>query len=173
MPLTVSRLSAAEAEANLPALTDILLDVVEGGGSVSFLWPLKRGEAEKFWLGAIAAVADGRRALLLARDETGPVGTVQLDLPWFPNQPHRADVMKLLVKLRARRRGAARALMRALEDEARRAGRSLLTLDTVTGGAAEKLYRSMGYEAAGVIPGFALSTDGRPEDTTVMYKRLT
>lgn len=172
MPVTVARLSAGEAEARLDALEAILADVVDGGASVSFLRPLGPGEARAFWQSAIAAVGTGKRVLLLASDDSGPVGTVQLDLPWFPNQRHRADVMKLLVLRRARRLGAGRMLMLAVEDEARRAGRSLITLDTVTDGAGEKLYRSMGYRLAGVIPRYALSSDGVLEDTSVMYKEL-
>ncbi len=172
MPIAVSRLSAAEAEARLGALTEILIDAIEGGASVSFLRPLGHDEALRFWRGAIAAVGAGTRVLLLAEDETGLVGTVQLDLAWFPNQRHRADVMKLLVHRRARRSGAGRKLMQTLESEARRAGRSLITLDTVSGSAAERLYLSMGYKIAGSIPRYALSSDGRLEDTTIMYKEL-
>lgn len=172
MPIAVTRLSASEAEAKLGALTEILVDAVEGGASVSFLRPLGQDEARKFWRGAIAAVGAGARVLLLAEDETGPVGTVQLDLAWFPNQRHRADVMKLLVHRRARRSGIGRKLMQTLESEARRAGRGLITLDTVSGGAAERLYLSMGYKIAGSIPRYALSSNGRLEDTSIMYKEL-
>ncbi len=172
MRVTVARLSAAEAETRLEELVDILVDVVDGGASVSFLRPLGRDEALAFWRGAIEAVEADRRVLLLAADGAGPIGTVQLDLPWYPNQRHRADAMKLLVHRRARRLGAGRMLMLALEDEVRRLGRSLITLDTVTGGPAERLYLSLGYKPAGVIPRFALSSDGRLEDTSVMYKEL-
>jgi GNAT superfamily N-acetyltransferase len=111
--------------------------------------------------------------VLVARVDGGIAGTVQLDFPWPPNQPHRADVGKLLVHPNARRRGIARALMLALEELARGAGRSLLTLDCVTGAHAESLYRSLGYVEVGVIPGFALgSLTGEPEAATFMYKAL-
>lgn len=172
MRVTVAKLSAAEAETRLDALTELLVDAVEGGASVGFLRPLGNDEARKFWRGAIAAVGAGTRVLLLARDETGPVGAVQLGLAGFPNQRHRADVMKLLVHRRARRLGAGRRLMESLEDEARVAGRGLITLDTVSGGAGDLLYRALGYKLAGVIPRYALSSDGRLEDTSIMYKEL-
>lgn len=172
MPVSVAKLSAAEAEDRLDALVEILVDAVEGGASVSFLRPLGNDEARKFWRGAITAVGAGTRVLLLAEDEIGPVGTVQLDLAWYPNQRHRADVMKLLVHRRARRLGAGRRLMESLEEEARKAGRSLITLDTVSGSGAERLYRSLGYKLAGVIPRYALSSDGVLEPTSIMYKEL-
>jgi ribosomal protein S18 acetylase RimI-like enzyme len=112
--------------------------------------------------------------VLLARDDRGRiVGTVQIDLGTPPNQPHRADVLKMLVHPDARRRGIARALMLAVEELARQSGRTLLTLDTVTGGNAEGLYRSLGYLTVGVIPGYALPPVGsETEPTTIMYKVL-
>ena len=121
----------------------------------------------------VPAVRAGSKRVLVARLEGAIAGTVQLDFPWPPNGPHRADVGKLLVHPRARRRGLARALMLAVEDLARAEGRTLLTLDCVTGAPAETLYRSLGYVAIGVVPGFALaSLTGQPEAATFMYKAL-
>jgi GNAT superfamily N-acetyltransferase len=121
----------------------------------------------------IPAVRDRSRRVLVARLGGRIVGTVQLDLPWPPNQPHRADVGKLLVHPDVRRRGIARSLMRALEDLAVAEGRTLLTLDTVTGAPSEALYRSLGYVELGVVPGFALGSATRqPEAATFMYKAL-
>ncbi len=172
MALKLLRLSAAEAAAGLAALGDILIDVVDGGASVGFLRPLGRAEALQFWRGVVEAVAADRRVLLVAERDGVPVGTVQLGLAAMPNQRHRADLMKLLVRRRARRLGAGRALVLAAEDEARRAGRSLITFDTVADSPAESLYRALGYRRAGVIPRYALSSDGVFEDTSVMYKEI-
>jgi GNAT superfamily N-acetyltransferase len=170
--IAVARLSAAEAEARRDILADILADVVEGGASVGFLRPLERAAALEFWRGVAAAVAARGRVLLVAERAGVPVGTVQLDLAAMPNQRHRADLMKLLVLRSARRLGVGRALVCAAEDEARRAGRSLITFDTVADSPAETLYRSLGYRRAGVIPRYALSSDGVIEDTSVMYKEI-
>jgi GNAT superfamily N-acetyltransferase len=165
---------AATIEADLDALAGILHAAVHGGAGVSFVVPFALAEARRFWLDRVVpAVRDGGRQVLVARLDGRIVGTVQVDAPWPPNQPHRLDVGKLLVHPAARRRGIARALMLALEDLARSRGRTLLTLDTVTGSAAEALYRSLGYVAVGTIPGFALgSTSREPEAATFMYKTI-
>jgi GNAT superfamily N-acetyltransferase len=164
----------ATLDADVEALAEILQAAVEGGAGVSFVVPFTIADARRFWRDRVMpAVRDRSRRVLVARIEGRIVGTVQLDLPWPPNQPHRADVGKLLVHPDARRRGIARALMQALEDLARAEGRTLLTLDTVTGAASEALYRSLGYVELGVIPGFALgSTTRQPEAATFMYKQL-
>ncbi|HEY2357781.1 MAG TPA: GNAT family N-acetyltransferase [Phenylobacterium sp.] len=166
----IRRLTHDEALAAAPALAEILLDCVAGGASVSFMADLTREEAEAFWRGQ-AQVGDGR-AILVAEDRQGLFGVVQLVPAWPPNQPHRADVAKLLVHRRARGRGAAKALMMALEDEARAMHRWLLVLDTVTGGAAEQLYAGLGWTRAGVVEDFALMPDGALCATTFFYKRI-
>ncbi len=172
MTVAIRALSAEETAARLDALVDILCDVVDGGGSVNFLAPMDRAQARSFWQGVVPAVLSGDRVLFVAEDASGPVGTVQLEVIRKPNQPHRCEVAKLLVRRRARRQGIARELMQALEAEARRQGRTLLTMDTVRGSAAEALYRALGFQAAGVIPRYALGTTGALEDTVVMFKEL-
>lgn len=155
-------------------LADILHAIVHDGAGVSFIVPFSLEDARAFWTEAVLAqVIAGRRRVLVARRDGRIVGTVQLDPAWAPNQPHRADVLKLLVHPEARRQGIARALMIALEALAREHGWTLLTLDTWTGQAGEQLYRSLGYVAVGTIPRFArASTTTTLEPTTIMYKDL-
>ncbi len=155
-------------------LADVLHAVVHDGAGVSFIVPFSIDDARAFWTDAVLpGVVARRRWVLVARLDHRIVGTVQLDPAWAPNQPHRAEVLKLLVHPDARRRGIARMLMEALEALARTRGRTLLTLDTWTGQAGERLYRSLGYTALGVIPGFARgSTTTALEPATVMYKEL-
>jgi GNAT superfamily N-acetyltransferase len=155
-------------------LADVLHAVVHGGAGVSFIVPFSRIDARAFWADAVLpGVRARRRRLLVARIDGRIVGTVQLDPAWAPNQPHRAEVLKLLVHPDARRRGIARSLMVALEELARTSGWSLLTLDTWTGQAGERLYRSLGYVVVGTIPRFARgSTTSELEPATIMYKEL-
>lgn len=153
-------------------LADVLLDCVAGGASVGFMASLTWGEAEGFWRRVAADVEAGRRALLAASDGVGICGTVQLALDMPPNQPHRADLCKMLVHRRARRRGLGAALMRAAEDLARECGRSLLVLDAVTNGDAARLYERLGWTRVGDVPGFALFPDGRECGTTYFYRRV-
>ena len=159
---------------DIDALADVLHACVRKGASVSFVLPFSHEDARAFWADQVLpAVTAGSRRLLVARSASKIIGTVQLDLATPPNQPHRAEVKKLLVHPDARRGGIARSLMTAVEAEAREAGRTLLTLDTVTGGPAEALYTSLGYSVAGVIPGYAWNFDSTAiEPTTVMYKSL-
>jgi GNAT superfamily N-acetyltransferase len=166
----IRALSAEELDVQIPALADVLLDVVAGGASVSFMAGLTRAEAEAYWQRIAAEVRDGKRVLFAA----GSVdGTAQLILDTPPNQPHRAELAKMLVHRRARRRGLGRALFAAVEDEARRRGRTLLTFDTMTGREGEKLYLSCGCVKAGEIPEYALFPEGgAPAATSVFYKRL-
>lgn len=168
---TIERLPGAPANDVIEGLADVLIDCVEGGASVSFMLPIGRATAVTFWQRTASLVAAGLAVVLVARDEGDIAGTVTLrwDLP--ENQPHRADVAKLLVHRRARRRGMAEALMRAIEDEARAAGRTLLVLDTASA-EAEGLYRKLGWVEVGVIPGFALLPTGEPCDTTYFYREL-
>jgi GNAT superfamily N-acetyltransferase len=169
---TIERLDAAEAARAVPDLAEVLFDCVEGGASVSFMWPFSRGKAAEFWHGVAAKVARGESILLAARDAEGICGTVHLSTAVPENQPHRADVTKMLVHRRARRRGVGEALLSAVEEAAAEAGRTLLVLDTVTGGDAERLYSRAGWTVCGVIPDYALFPDGRPCSTTVFYKRV-
>ncbi len=159
-------------ETQVAGLVDLLIDCVEGGASVSFMLPLSRERAAQFWQGVAADVAAGRRAILVAEDARGMCGTVHLALDLPENQPHRADVVKMLVHRRARRQGLGAALMRAAEDMARDCGRTLLVLDTVTGADAERLYARLGWRRVGVIPRYALMPDGEPCSTTVFYRDL-
>jgi len=168
---TIRRLPAVD-EAQIDGLAGVLLDCVEGGASVSFMHPLTRERAAAFWRLVAEGVAAGRRALLVAEDAHGICGTVQLvfDLP--ENQPHRADLAKMLVHRRVRRQGLGAALMRAAETTARECGKTLLVLDTVTGGDAERLYTRLGWSRVGVIPGYALFPQGGYCSTTVFYREL-
>lgn len=170
--VTVRRLAELDAAAT-EALADVLLDCVEGGASVSFMWPLARDKALAFWRGVAEGVARGERALLVAEDAAGRiVGTVQLVMAMPDNQPHRADVAKMLVHRSARRAGVGQRLLAALDAVAKQEGKTVLVLDTVTGGDAERLYERAGWQRAGVVPKFALMPDGGFCATTFFYKHL-
>ena len=158
-------------EAELHALTEVLIDCVDGGASVTFMHPLAPAKALAFWRDVAAGVVQGRRALLVAEDDAGIVGTVQLVLDQPENQPHRADLSKMLVHRRARRQGVGDALMLAVEHTAREAGKALLVLDTATPDA-ERLYLRHGWQRCGTIPGFALLPHGGLCATTLFYKPL-
>jgi GNAT superfamily N-acetyltransferase len=162
----------AFTDADIEGLAEVLIDCVHGGASVSFMSPLPKDRAVAFWRSTAAQLADGRRALLVAEDSRGIVGTVQLvfDLP--ENQPHRADLSKMLVHRRARRRGVGEALLHAAEELARENGRSLLVLDTASVDAA-RLYARAGWIRVGTVPGFALWPEGGLCDTTFFYRTLT
>jgi GNAT superfamily N-acetyltransferase len=168
-------LGAAAVERDLHMLSEVLHAVVHGGAGVSFFVPFSLDEARAFWRDKVLPGVRARtRRVVVARWGTRIVGTVQLDLALPPNQQHRAEVAKLLVHPTARRRGVGRALMLALEGIAQSEGRTLLTLDTVTGSAAEPLYRSLGYVAVGVIPRYARAAlTPELESTTIMYKELS
>jgi GNAT superfamily N-acetyltransferase len=153
------------------ALSDVLIDCVEGGASVSFMLPLSRTKAAEFWRGVAASVVRGERLLLVAEDQVGIVGTVQIIWAQPENQPHRADLAKMLVHRRARRQGIGAGLLRAAERAAFDAGKNLLVLDTASGDA-ERLYARRGWQRCGVIPGFALLPGGGLCDTTVFYRAL-
>ncbi|MGE3109055.1 MAG: N-acetyltransferase family protein [Phycisphaerales bacterium] len=166
---TLSRIGPAE----LSALADVLIDCVESGASVSFMLPISRDRAVAFWQRVADDAARGARVVLVAQDESGICGTVQLVLDMPQNQPHRADVCKMLVHRRARRRGIGTALMRAAEDVARARGRSLLVLDAVTGGDAARLYERLGWIRAGDIPNYALLPAGGLCSTTYYFRDLS
>lgn len=169
----IRRVQAGEAVQHVEALAELLLDCVEGGASVSFMWPLPRARAVAFWIGVAEGVRAGERVLLVAEDDGGRiVGTVQLLVAQPDNQPHRADVAKMLVHRGARRRGLAQRLLVAVEQAAREEGKTVLVLDTVTGGDAERLYARGGWQPVGMIPNYALMPDGRPCATTYFHKQL-
>jgi len=159
-------------DAQIAGLVDVLVDCVEGDASVSFMHPLSRERAEAFWRNVAEGVAAGERALLVAEDAHGICGTVQLVLAQPENQPHRADLAKMLVHRRSRRQGLGEALMRAAESMARDCGKTLLVLDTVTGDNGERLYQRLGWQRVGVIPGYALLPRGGLVGTTVFYREL-
>ncbi len=155
----------------IEALSDVLIDCVEGGASVSFMLPMTRGKSEAFWRAACESAARGERVVLAAEDEQGIVGTVQVIFNLPENQPHRGDLAKMLVHRRARKRGVGAALLAAAEDSARAAGKTLLVLDTASGDA-ERLYARQGWRKSGVIPDYALWPDGGFCATTFYYKDL-
>jgi len=167
---SLRRLHALD-DAQIDELAGVLIDCVEGGASVSFMHPLPHDRAAAFWRRVGQDVAAGERALLVAKDARGLCGTVQLVLDQPENQPHRADLSKLLVHRRARRQGLGEALMRAAEATARECGKTLLVLDTASG-EAERLYERLGWERVGVIPGYALLPHGGLCGTTVYYRNL-
>jgi len=170
--IEIRELSAADARQCVGALAEVLLDCVAGGASVSFMASLSKAEAEDFFQMVVDGVERGDRILLAAFVDSKLVGTVQVVTATPPNQPHRADVAKLLVHRSARGQGIAIRLMERAEEASRRAGKTLLVLDTVTGGNAEKLYTRQGWNKVGVIPKYALFPDGSFCDTTVFWKAL-
>lgn len=171
--VSVRRVGASEAAACVEALADVLIDCVQGGASVSFMLPLSRERAVAFWRGVAEGVARGERVLLVAEDGEGQIlGTVQLIMSLPENQPHRGDVAKMLVHRKARRRGIAQRLLAALDDEARKEGKTVLVLDAVTGGDAERLYERSGWQRVGVIPKYALMPTGEFCGTTFFFKHL-
>jgi ribosomal protein S18 acetylase RimI-like enzyme len=170
-PLEIERLDPDTAADVVPALAEVLVDSVEHGASVGFVWPFSLAAAVEWWNGVVDDVAAGTVVLLVARRRSRVVGTVQLRLAQYPNGRHRAEVAKLLVLASARRQGIARRLMVALETEAVTLGRTLLVLDTATD-AAERLYASLGYSSVGIVPGFAADPDGTLRGTTIMWRRL-
>ena len=139
---------------------------------MGYMAPFSHDEARRVYEAYAADVEQGRRLLLAAFSEGTLVGTVQVVFAGHPNQPHRADIARMLVHRSARRRGIAQQLMEQVEQEALAEGKTLLVLDTVTGDAAERLYERLGWTRVGVIPGYALYPDGRPCDTTVFFKTL-
>ena len=166
------RLTAAEGRQYLGALAYVLLDCVEGGASVSFMASLSKADAESFFEKVLEEVQHGNRILLAAFIDSELVGTVQILTAMPPNQPHRADVAKLLVLRSARGQGVGSRLMKHVEEASRLAGKTLLVLDTATGDLAERLYMRLGWTRVGVIPRYALYPDGTWCDTTIFWKHL-
>lgn len=171
--IMIRELDGREAAARITELADVLRDCVEGGASVGFMWPLAEGRPEAFWRRVAEGVGAGERHLFVAEDATGRLcGTLSLVTDMPDNQPHRADVSKMLVHRRARRQGIAEQLLRAVEAKARTLGKTTLVLDTVTGSDASRLYERLGWQKAGDIPQYALMPDGAPCSTTYYYRAL-
>ena len=160
-------------ESEIRGLSEVLIDCVEGGASVSFMLPLSREKAERYWRDTASSLARGERKVLIAEDEVRTiVGTVQVLLEQPENQPHRGDVAKMLVHRRARNQGVGAMLLAAAERSALEAGKTLLVLDTVTDSDGYRLYSRHGWQRCGEIPNYALWPDGRLCPTTVFYKEL-
>ncbi|AFC86166.1 GNAT family N-acetyltransferase [Frateuria aurantia] len=174
MTLRILDVTAADASRHLPELGDMLAACVRAGGSIGFMQPLPAEQAEACWQGAVLPELEaGRRCLLVAELDGRWLGSVQILLGMPANQSHRCELAKMMVHPSAWRQGIGRRLLRAALDTARRHGRTLITLDTRQGDASEHLYRSMGFEVGGVIPGYALDPDGgKLHATTYMYCRL-
>jgi len=167
----IAVLDAPAASAAIDELANVLVDCVAGGASVSFMSPFGREEAVAFFRAVIASVERGETVLVAARVDGRIVGTVQLGLDTPPNQPHRADVKKMLTHRSARRHGIGAALLARAEAEAKLRGRTILVLDTASGDA-ERLYARAGWQRVGVIPDYALWPDGGFCDTTFFWKRV-
>jgi ribosomal protein S18 acetylase RimI-like enzyme len=167
----VRRLAADEIGERIDELSDLLIDCVEGGASVGFMHPLARHKARAFWFSVGERAAAGATEVFVAEIGAFLAGSVQLAKAQYENQPHRADVSKLLVHRRARRQGLGRALMEAAEDLARDAGKTILVLDTA-GSEAQRLYERLNWTIVGSVPDYALWPDGRLCDTTIMFKRV-
>jgi len=165
-------LAAPIADDALGELADVLADCVAGGASVSFMAPFPSAQALAFFRKVEGSVAKGDTVLLAASLKGKIVGTVQLGLDTPPNQPHRAEIKKMLVHRRARGHGIGTALMARAEEEARRRGRWLLVLDTVPGENGHRLYLRCGWQQSGIVPNYALFPDGSLCDTAFMWKRL-
>lgn len=169
--IAIDRLATLDEPA-IEQLAAVLVDCVAGGASVSFMDPLPPDKAADFWRRLAPDVASGARLLIAARDASGIVGTVQVVLAQPDNQPHRGDIAKMLVHRRARERGVGAALLRAAEDAARQAGKTLLVLDTATGSDAERLYARLGWVFVGTVPGYALWPRGGLCATSFYYRTL-
>jgi len=167
----VRRLDSIGAR-ELAGLSEVLIDCVEGGASVNFMWPMTRAKAEEYWRGVAASLARGERAVIVAEDQRGEIlGTAQA--VWAPqeNQPHRADIPKMLVRQNSRRHGVGARVLAAAERAAFAAGRTLLVLDTASA-EAERLYERSGWQRVGSVPRYALMPDGPFCATVIFYKDL-
>ncbi len=170
--IVIAELSPEQAEEGVEQLAELLIDAVASGGSVGFMPPLAQGEALQYWDGVIAAMREGSRVLLAAVDNERIEGAIQLGLEMRANGSHRAELMKLFVHRRARRRGLARMLMREAEALGKRLGRTLFVMDTRKGGEAEKLCESLGYVRCGEIPNYARSGNGELHTTVFFYRQV-
>lgn len=170
--VSIRVLEAAEALARLDELADILVDAVAHGASVNFMAGFSRDEGRDFWRGQLPGLANGEKRLLVGDTGERLVGTVLLMFARQPNAPHRAEIGKMLVLSSIRRHGIGRRLLAAAEAAARASGRTLLLLDTETGSAGDRLYRSCGWTEIGRVPDHAFRPDGRLAETTLFYKKL-
>jgi GNAT superfamily N-acetyltransferase len=170
--ITIRILDAAEAEVRVNDLADILVDAVAGGASVNFLAGFSRHQAQTFWCSQVPGIATGEKRLLVADDGHRLVGTAMLRFAHQPNAPHRVELGKMLVHSLVRRQGLGRRLLTAAEAAARQAGRTLLMLDTESGSAGDRLYRTCGWIEVGRVPGHAFRPDGGLAETTIFYKGL-
>jgi GNAT superfamily N-acetyltransferase len=170
--ISLRTLTPDQTLAAAPALAEITLDCVAGGASIGFMADVTHAQVLRFWRQVATAARSDGRAVIVAERDGAVLGVVQMIPTRIDNQPHRGEVAKMLVHRSARRAGVGAALMRAAEDAARAKGRTLLVLDTVEGGAGERLYRRLGWTAVGAIPGYALFPDGAPCATVVFYKAL-
>ncbi|MCB2376326.1 GNAT family N-acetyltransferase [Hymenobacter sp. BT635] len=173
MSITVRTLTATEAAASIPALTDLFQDALESGAALGFMLPVAPGELQAYWQEVTEAVAAGNRVLLVAEAQGRLLGTAQLDLATKNNGLHRAEVCKVMVHRQARRQGIGRRLMQAVEEAARQHQRTTLILDTRQHDPSEQLYQSAGYVAGGTIPDFARSSSGELHATVIYYKLLS
>lgn len=169
---TIEKLTPEKAERLQDQLVGLLQDAVHNGASVGFVIPVSDEIARRYWDDVVKELRHGSRLLFVLQEDDQVVGSVQLGLCMRPNGSHRAEVQKLFVHTKARRRGFARALMAAIEQAAREANRSLLYLDTESDQPAEAMYRRLGWHYVGEIPDFAASPDGRLHGTTIFYKKL-
>lgn len=169
--VVVERLTSSACDDDVRGLAALLLDAIDSNAGISFMPGLTAADAEAWWRSLLATMPP-RAVVLVARDDEGIAGTVQVQPSWAPNQPHRGDLAKLIVHRRRRGEGIARALMIAAEREAAAAGLTLLVLDTCKGSAAERLYTSMGWVRVGEIPGFASNPDGSTCDTVFFFKKI-
>jgi GNAT superfamily N-acetyltransferase len=168
----IHTLDAAATQARLPELAEILVDAVASGASVNFLAGFRHDQAETFWRAQIPGIASNSTQLLVAEDGKALVGTVLLMFAQQPNAPHRAEIGKMLVHSSMRRQGLGRRLLTAAETAARQANRTLLMLDTESGSAGDRLYRSCGWTPVGSVPDHAFRPDSRLAATTIFYKQL-
>jgi len=169
---SIRALDAAEAQARLGELSDILVDAVALGASVNFMAGFSTDEGRAFWRNQLPGIANGEKRLFVGDDGERLVATVMLTFAHQPNAPHRAEISKMLVLSSARRQGLGRRLLTTVEQAARAAGRTLLMLDTETGSAGDMLYRSCGWTEIGRVPGHAFKPGGRLAETTLFYKKL-
>jgi acetyltransferase len=168
----IAELDPADRDTALDDLIALLQDAVESGASVGFLAPLVRERAAEYWRGQVEEATHGKRIILVARKQGRIVGSVQLELASQQNGAHRGEVQRLIVLRSESRRGIGSALMRRLEDVARRLGRTLLVLNTRAGDPPETLYCRLGYTIVGQIPDYAQNPDGSFNNTSIMYCRL-
>ncbi|KQZ50508.1 GCN5 family acetyltransferase [Rhizobium sp. Root149] len=169
---TIHVLAAENMTPYIDDLCEVLADCVNGGASLGFMQPFAPEDARSYWLDVHKSVAAGHTVIAVAEHEGRVVGSVQVGLAQKPNQPHRGDLMKLLVHRSARGLGLSRKLMETVEKEAARLGRTILVLDTATGSEAEAIYPRFGWERVGVIPDYALWPQGGFCDSTFFYKRI-